>query len=253
MRTLLTLACLGLAIQPLAAQNSPNPLVAPTPVGSGALGTPAVVEASYSVVKAVPEDARRVRLNIHFDNKSTAIRPGTVRVIVRDPQGVACHESSAPFELKPGDGNIFSTDAVLQGDRDYTVDYTFTGRDGQSATGSFVWRTEPVNFFYAFTTPHRMTVALPDSSDKTLLDAEDGKLTVSWTYDNLDFYPYDSMREIKANWRIEIVPQLNGRRSVTAPGRGRWAGCRCWKTVMNGMAYRCCSRLRAVKKQGSSG
>jgi len=56
-----------------------------------------------------------------------------------------------------------------------------------------------------------MTVALPDSSDKTLLDAEDGKLTVSWTYDNLDFYPYDSMREIKANWRIEIVPQLNGR------------------------------------------
>ncbi|MFQ8804478.1 MAG: hypothetical protein ACLR8Y_04280 [Alistipes indistinctus] len=26
-----------------------------------------------------------------------------------------------------------------------------------------------------------------------------------------DFYPYDSMREIKANWRIEIVPQLNGR------------------------------------------
>ena len=155
------------------------------------------------MVKAVPEDARRVRLNIHFDNKSTAIRPGTVRVIVRDPQGVACHESSAPFELKPGDGNIFSTDAVLQGDRDYTVDYTFTGRDGQSATGSFVWRTEPVNFFYAFTTPHRMTVALPDSSDKTLLDAEDGKLTVSWTYDNLDFYPYDSMREIKANWRIE--------------------------------------------------
>lgn len=100
---------------------------------------------------------------------------------MRDPQGVACHESSAPFELKPGDGNIFSTDAVLQGDRDYTVDYTFTGRDGQSATGSFVWRTEPVNFFYAFTTPHRMTVALPDSSDKTLLDAEDGKLTVSWT------------------------------------------------------------------------
>lgn len=228
MRTLLTLACLGLAIQPLAAQNSPNPLVAPTPVGSGALGTPAVVEASYSVVKAVPEDARRVRLNIHFDNKSTAIRPGTVRVIVRDPQGVACHESSAPFELKPGDGNIFSTDAVLQGDRDYTVDYTFTGRDGQSATGSFVWRTEPVNFFYAFTTPHRMTVALPDSSDKTLLDAEDGKLTVSWTYDNLDFYPYDSMREIKANWRIEIVPQLNGRPF----GHSTWTRAMGWLPVL---------------------
>ncbi|MFQ8804480.1 MAG: hypothetical protein ACLR8Y_04290 [Alistipes indistinctus] len=80
MRTLLTLACLGLAIQPLAAQNSPNSLVAPTPPsGPELLAHLAVVEASYSVVKAVPEDARRVRLNIHFDNKSTAIRPGTVR------------------------------------------------------------------------------------------------------------------------------------------------------------------------------
>ena len=228
MRTLLTLACLGLAIQPLAAQNPQNPLTAQTSAESGVIGTPAAVEANYSVTKAVPEDARRVRLNIHFDNKSTAIRPGTVRVIVRDPQGVACHESSAPFELKPGDGNIFSTDAVLQGDRDYTVDYTFTGRDGQSATGSFVWRTEPVNFFYAFTTPHRMTVALPDSSDKTLLDAEDGKLTVSWTYDNLDFYPYDSMREIKANWRIEIVPQLNGRPF----GHSTWTRAMGWLPVL---------------------
>ncbi|MFQ8804479.1 MAG: hypothetical protein ACLR8Y_04285 [Alistipes indistinctus] len=71
---------------------------------------------------------------------------------------------------------------MLQGDRDYTVDYTFTGRDGQSATAVLCGGPEPVNFFYAFTTPHRMTVALPDSSDKTLLDAEDGKLTVSWTY-----------------------------------------------------------------------
>ena len=228
MRTLLTLACLGLAIQPLAAQNPQNPLTAQTSDESGVIGTPAAVEANYSVTKAVPEDARRVRLNIHFGNKSTAIRPGTVRVIVRDPQGVVCHESSASFELKPGDGNIFSTDAVLQGDRDYTVDYTFTGRDGQSATGSFVWRTEPVNFFYAFTTPHRMTVALPDSSDKTLLDAEDGKLTVSWTYDNLDFYPYDSMREIKANWRIEIVPQLNGRPF----GHSTWTRAMGWLPVL---------------------
>ena len=97
MRTLLTLACLGLAIQPLAAQNPQNPLTAQTSAESGVIGTPAAVEANYSVTKAVPEDARRVRLNIHFDNKSTAIRPGTVRVIVRDPQGVACHESSEDY------------------------------------------------------------------------------------------------------------------------------------------------------------
>lgn len=186
MRTLLTLACLGLAIQPLAAQNPQNPLTAQTSAESGVLGTPAAVEANYSVTKAVPEDARRVRLNIHFDNKSTAIRPGTVRVIVRDPQGVACHESSAPFELKPGDGNIFSTDACCKAIG--IIRSTIHLRAGTVNPQRAVLCGGPTGQLFLCvhdSASHDGRVARQQQT-KRWLDAEDGKLTVSWTYDNLD-------------------------------------------------------------------
>ena len=52
--------------------------------------------------------------------------------------------------------------------------------------------TPAVNFNYAFAPPHRITVALPDSSNKTLLDAMPGKLRMSWTYEDLLNYSFNS-------------------------------------------------------------
>ena len=49
-----------------------------------------------------------------------------------------------------------------------------------------------VDFKYAFAPPHRITVALPDSSNKTLLDATPGKLEMSWTYEDLIYYSFKS-------------------------------------------------------------
>ena len=72
MRTLLTLACLGLAIQPLAAQNPQNPLTAQTSAESGVIGTPAAVEANYSVTKAelkINENKTLIKLKLHIDTR----------------------------------------------------------------------------------------------------------------------------------------------------------------------------------------
>jgi len=55
--------------------------------------------------------------------------------------------------------------------------------------------TKPaIDFAYAFSTPHRLTVALPDSGDKTLLDLFPGRLRMAWTYDNATQFPWRRLR-----------------------------------------------------------
>ena len=68
-----------------------------------------------------------------------------------------------------------------------------------------------VNFHYAFAPPHRITVALPDSSNKTLLDAMPGKLLMSWTYENLIYYSFNSFVTPPTKWKVDIEPQIDGR------------------------------------------
>lgn len=68
-----------------------------------------------------------------------------------------------------------------------------------------------VDFSYAFSTPHRITVARPDASDKTLLDLQPGSLKLSWTYDNLamsNYYPL-SFRTPPTLWNINITPRID--------------------------------------------
>lgn len=65
-----------------------------------------------------------------------------------------------------------------------------------------------VDFDYAFSTPHRMTVARPDSSDKTLLDLEPGLLKLVWTYDNLLHLPLAAYVTPVASWSIKVTPQI---------------------------------------------
>ena len=67
-----------------------------------------------------------------------------------------------------------------------------------------------VDFGYAFSTPHRMTVARPDSSDKTLLDLEPGFLKLVWTYDNLLNMPLAAFVTPTASWGVKVTPQIAG-------------------------------------------
>jgi len=75
-----------------------------------------------------------------------------------------------------------------------------------------------VDFSYAFSTPHRMTVARPDSSDKTLLDVEPGVLRMAWSYENLLSLPFGAFQTPQANWSVKLQPQINGQ----AFGKSEW-------------------------------
>jgi len=79
-----------------------------------------------------------------------------------------------------------------------------------SAAGIAKENIPTVTFNYAFAPPHRITVALPDSSNKTLLDAMPGKLQMSWTYENLIYYSFKSFITPPTKWKVVIEPQIDG-------------------------------------------
>lgn len=67
-----------------------------------------------------------------------------------------------------------------------------------------------VNFSYAFGTPHRITIARPESSDKTLLDLETGKLDMFWSTHNLKNELLCVYNPQNADWNITIIPNIDG-------------------------------------------
>jgi hypothetical protein len=67
-----------------------------------------------------------------------------------------------------------------------------------------------VDFAYAFATPHRLTVARPDSSDKTLLDLEPGRLRMAWTYGDLRDLPLAAFVTPPTTWEVHLQPELDG-------------------------------------------
>ena len=81
-----------------------------------------------------------------------------------------------------------------------------------------------VDFGYAFATPHRLTVALPDSSDKTLLDVHSGWLRMAWSYDDLRDKPLAAFVTPKANWEVHLKPALDGHPFK----RSRWTRAEGW-------------------------
>ncbi|MEI6211936.1 MAG: hypothetical protein WCR06_09975 [bacterium] len=76
-----------------------------------------------------------------------------------------------------------------------------------------------VDFSYAFATPHRLTVAVPDSSHKTLLDLQPGSLRMSWTDDDLTKIALCIYRPTWATWELHMVPQLDGQPFGTSTWR----------------------------------
>ena len=68
-----------------------------------------------------------------------------------------------------------------------------------------------VDFSYAFAAPHRLTVGRPDSSDRTLLDLQQGWLRMAWTYEDLTHYPPAAFVTPATAWDIHVTPQLDGK------------------------------------------
>ena len=67
-----------------------------------------------------------------------------------------------------------------------------------------------VDFSYAFAPPHRVTVAPPDSGDKTLVDCEPGKVILSWSYDNLLSFPVANFFGPLTQWKLVFQPTVDG-------------------------------------------
>jgi len=69
---------------------------------------------------------------------------------------------------------------------------------------------EGIDFDYAFAPPHRITVARPEASEKTLLDLEPGALTLSWSYEDLRNTPLAILRIPHTDWRARVRPLVDG-------------------------------------------
>jgi len=85
-----------------------------------------------------------------------------------------------------------------------------------------------VDFSYAFATPHRLTVCLPDSSDKTLLDVQSGWLQMTWTYDDLRHKPLTAFVTPKADWQVHLKPEVDGH----AFANSRWTRSEGWLAAL---------------------
>jgi hypothetical protein len=85
-----------------------------------------------------------------------------------------------------------------------------------------------VDFSHAFTTPHRLTVCLPDSSDKTLLDVLPDYLRMSWSYDNLIKKPLAAFVVPRTEWEIHLKPVVDGHPMA----RSQWSRSEGWLPVL---------------------
>lgn len=68
-----------------------------------------------------------------------------------------------------------------------------------------------VDFSYAFATPHRLTIARPDSGDKTILDVQAGSVRMAWTIDSLTRYPLAIYASPPTTWDFTIKPEIDGK------------------------------------------
>lgn len=69
-----------------------------------------------------------------------------------------------------------------------------------------------VDFSYAFAPPHRVTVAPPDSGDKTLVDCEPGLVSLSWSYDTLLNFSVANFHGPLTQWKLDFQAVIDGRK-----------------------------------------
>ncbi len=186
--------------------------VAQTPVS----GLREKVSDNYAVIKRIPENPYDVRVSVYLDNKEAKDRNGKVRLQVLSGNGSVFFDKTLSVKLDREKQNVFSFDMVFPTYDTYKIHYAYTEDNGEKLENDFTWLTEPVNFSYSFGAPHRITLALPDNSNKTLFDVSEGTLSLAWTYDNLNYYPYASFRNVKHRWRVDVRPELNGKPFVSS-------------------------------------
>jgi hypothetical protein len=83
---------------------------------------------------------------------------------------------------------------------------------------------EKVDFAYAFSVPHRITVAMPDASHKTLVDCYPDHLALSWSYQDLTTVPLGALMPPRTDWRVAIWPEVDGQK-LTESSWTRLEGC----------------------------
>ncbi len=170
---------------------------------------PELISDKYSVSKKTPENAKSISLFIRLKNKDSRSHKGSLKVEIANSGGGLFFQNEKKIVLDTGKANEFSYELAFEKPDIYSIHYTYSDESGQILDKKFSWETKAVNFFYSFATPHRLTVALPDNSNKTLLDLYKGKLEISWTYDNLVYYPFDAFRVPRTDWKLSIQPLIN--------------------------------------------
>ena len=68
-----------------------------------------------------------------------------------------------------------------------------------------------VDFGYAFAYPHRITVALPDSGNKTLVDCSPDGAILGWAVDDLAHLPDASFKAPVTQWHLNLTATVDGR------------------------------------------
>jgi len=76
--------------------------------------------------------------------------------------------------------------------------------------GVFTQDKKFVDYSYSFATPHRLTVCMPNSSDKTLLDVDKENIKMSWTTDDLRNKPLATFVPPATQWKTIVNPKLDG-------------------------------------------
>ena len=73
-----------------------------------------------------------------------------------------------------------------------------------------------VDFGYAFSTPHRLCVSLPENSNKTLVDAYPNHIQLKWSYQSVLDFPLASYTSPNARWKLQIKPEMDGKTFATS-------------------------------------
>ena len=171
------------------------------------------ISLNYSVVKKT-YDYRDIIVNIHLKKSTLSAlqkdNQGVLSLVIEDKENNVVYSKDTVANLLNTEENIVSFPVLLNTCDTFLVKYEYSCITGRNIKGEFEWEANPVNFFYSFAPPHRLTVAMPDHSSKTLLDCENGKLSMLWTYKDLKFLPYDSSNPIIANWKVQMQPKING-------------------------------------------
>jgi hypothetical protein len=153
-----------------------------------------------------------IKLTVFCKNSGEKNLPGKISVAILNETGVTITQltKNTVIAVNEEEANLFEYHLPVEGN--YSISYSFEGTDGTKlAEKSFIWKAATVNFAFAFTTPHRITLGPPDDSHRTLVDVFPDRFKMSWSYDKLaQFDPFPSYRPLQTQWKINCLPTING-------------------------------------------